>query len=221
MRPRHTAAENCQSSLGGACRSAGFNEAAAYSRGKPTTLVTGRTNTACFNEAAAYSRGKPSKVGRYIAKYLVASMRPRHTAAENTPTASTRAATATGFNEAAAYSRGKPPERCSRTSSSYPASMRPRHTAAENVAHRPWSYQLRVTASMRPRHTAAENRRTRSGSGSCTSSFNEAAAYSRGKPRHRRRHDPGDGPASMRPRHTAAENLRGERVTGAEAEMLQ
>ena len=58
MRPRHTAAENA--TIPGALDTfvPGFNEAAAYSRGKHTDIQEITRSGSSFNEAAAYSRGK-------------------------------------------------------------------------------------------------------------------------------------------------------------------
>ena len=133
MSPRHTAAENTVAPHDGHVMIVGFNEAAAYSRGKPL----------------APDRGVGGVAG--------ASMRPRHTAAEN------RRRRLPGEGEAPA------------------ASMRPRHTAAENRQPRRLPVRGRC-ASMRPRHTAAENRKAPAAAAVSRSSFNEAAAYSRGKP---------------------------------------
>ena len=58
MRPRHTAAENYLEVKNIANLEAGFNEAAAYSRGKLLPPHPELPLTIGFNEAAAYSRGK-------------------------------------------------------------------------------------------------------------------------------------------------------------------
>ena len=109
MRPRHIAAENVSSAPPSPRPGTpGFNEAAAYSRGKPRVTSCGspapRTG---FNEAAAYSRGKRGVRGS------INGHPPR-------------------FNEAAAYSRGKRRRSSSPAGPSQGASMRPRHIAAEN-----------------------------------------------------------------------------------------
>ena len=85
MRPRHTAAENRR-------------------LGHPTVRRLHRG----FNEAAAYSRGKRRSTSARIAPTLLASMRPRHTAAENRFECDNDLLSGLRFNEAAAYSRGKP-----------------------------------------------------------------------------------------------------------------
>ena len=136
MRPRPDAAENAAS--WGTCTRPNrfrFNEAAARCRGKRGHGVglrrghgasmrprpdaaenwSGRRTrnprgAICFNEAAARCRGKPAGAGDLPrAHRLVASMRPRPDAAENSSaTASTSACSSTlGFNEAAARCRGK------------------------------------------------------------------------------------------------------------------
>ena len=69
----------------------------------------------------------------------------------------------------------------------------PRKTAGARVRADP-----RDPASMRPRPDAAENHRTDAQVGGEASSFNEAAARCRGKPR----------PAALRPVHVAAASMR-------------
>ena len=58
MRPRHTAAENRLGRPGRCTPGVGFNEAAAYSRGKRRRSAGQKITVICFNEATAYSRGK-------------------------------------------------------------------------------------------------------------------------------------------------------------------
>ena len=196
MRPRHTAAENIDPQPRPIDPRSRFNEAAAYSRGKPRTACSNVSCHVCFNEAAAYSRGKPPRHPHTLPHVQKASMRPRHTAAENH-----RDRPGTGLY------RGE-------------ASMRPRHTAAENFLP-PINEVLLLAASMRPRHTAAENTARLRALGRTMPGFNEAAAYSRGKLGGIDGACDSARVASMRPRHTAAENRTRTRREGLVRHPLQ
>ena len=155
-----------------------------------------------FNEAAARCRGKLRRLHR-LHPSLLASMRPRPDAAENTRHARHVKARPKGFNEAAARCRGKrkwlgpgrgraarfneAAARCrgkrARVSArvrQQQASMRPRPDAAENAEMMGWTFEA-GNASMRPRPDAAENVQGRE-------------------------YLPGSPDASMRPRPDAAEN---------------
>ena len=90
-------------------RSRSFNEAAALRRGKRGDGSAPRWTTCTgFNEAAALRRGK--HVGPLLFSErasCLASMRPRHYAAENWYRQPDRCYSRSGFNEAAALRRGK------------------------------------------------------------------------------------------------------------------
>ena len=111
---------------------AGFNEAAANGRGKPTNMLTEGPSMVRFNEAAANGRGKRPCAGRGARATPRASMRPRRMAAENVR-----------------HDAG-------RVRRALPASMRPRRMAAENAV-RAAEEPRGLAASMRPRRMAAEN----------------------------------------------------------------
>ena len=181
MRPRHTAAENERGLREGPSEEGGFNEAAAYSRGKQCFIAWSSSDRLGFNEAAAYSRGKPHPGWMGVRVQRGASMRPRHTAAENAHPSECPSTLVRCFNEAAAYSRGKRRGGCEVRLAGRHASMRPRHTAAENCPGR-----HTLSAGHLCFNEAAAYSRGKRASSPPTSKpmwgFNEAAAYSRGKP---------------------------------------
>ncbi len=110
MGPRHNAAENLQEIGLDLMTLSGFNGAAAQRRGKLLVGAASELFRRRFNGAAAQRRGKPDKPPEFNL-YPVASMGPRHNAAEN-------------FSRTLCHIL------------SYLASMGPRHNAAENGAWR-------------------------------------------------------------------------------------
>ena len=159
----------------GAC----FNEAAAHHRGERAPAVAGVPETGGFNEAAAHHRGERTVSGNVVTQ-IAASMRPRLITAENAPRDAQRANYMRASMRPRLITAENDVDRC-RSADGALASMRPRLITAENE-EQVGGEDAQAQASMRPRLITAENLTGRSGSGSGSPRFNEAAAHHRGEP---------------------------------------